>query len=145
MAYAVSLRRSLLRALPTVDKDSEEQVLDHFIDGMPSSVATYLKLLRINDSAYGIRQSLNDNTSVAAIQTDTSIADLKTAVDALTEEVSAVRMTMKKPVKRNICYHCGQSGHWRRNCLKRPFCNHSNEHFRLLFVRKGRMRGRGDN
>ena len=95
LVYAVLLRRSLLRALPTLDKE-EQLLVDQFIDGMPSSVATYSKLLRINrpvglnELADAARQLLNDNTSMTAIQTDPSISDLKTAVDALTVEMSAI-------------------------------------------------------
>ena len=111
-----------------------------------------MKLLRVNrpvlldELADAAEQLLNDNMLVAAIRTVTSIADLKVAATVLTDEVSAVKMTVKKQPKGMMCYLRGRSGHWRKNCPRQRFYNHSNEHFlNYLFFGRAECEVEGDN
>ena len=124
LAYVVSLRSALRRALPQADESTaEELVKDQLIAGSCGSVRSELMLasrlqpLNANQLAELIRRPREEQ--VAAVTEAPQDRGWRQETEDIKEEIAALRANLNKQ-RKGECFRCGKEGHWKRDCPLRP-------------------------
>ncbi|CAH8664376.1 unnamed protein product [Schistosoma haematobium] len=122
LVLAVELTRLLRRALPSLDEESEAQLLaSQFIESVPATVSQQLKLVNaaqpmdISELAKVTRQLMTRTVAPVGCEKQ-EMSNVEKKIEELEREIAAIRVNNKRNDK---CYACGGTGHWKINCPTR--------------------------